>query len=396
MRQKILIFLILASIVFFHSCSTTKDIQTEPSERPEQQETEPSERPEQQETEPSEQPEQQEIVDTQKGPVVLEKIEPKTKPSKKFITPAPVGEIFQTGMASWYGGEFQGRRTANGEIYDMYKLTAAHKTLAFNTILEVENLNNGKRIRVRVNDRGPFVKGRILDLSYKAAQRLGCDADGTAPVTLRRVKPTDIQTPRRENTKLVSHNHQKTGTGKTSPPTIPAAAAATTANTSNHILRAGTEHSTPKPTTSTSPTSNPPAKKTSITNSPVAEPVVKYTPEVIDEEPISEPSRVKTQYAASTKTETPTLKRKDQPVKKDTLETLSVKYYLQAGAFSTQENAGKMLKNIKLILPKTPFKILSQDGLHKVISSGQATRKAAEKLKRILHDIDIEAFIKEM
>ncbi len=94
-------------------------------------------------------------------------------------------DIYQVGIASWYGGKFNGRRTSNGEIYDMYKLTAAHKELKFNTIVEVENLKNRKKVIVRINDRGPFVKDRIIDLSYKAAISLEIDDAGTAPVALR-------------------------------------------------------------------------------------------------------------------------------------------------------------------------------------------------------------------
>ncbi len=95
------------------------------------------------------------------------------------------GEVIQTGEASWYGGEFHGRLTAAGEVYDMHKLTAAHPDLPFHTLLEVENLENGRRVLVRINDRGPFLKGRIIDLSLKAAQRLGMAESGTARVSLR-------------------------------------------------------------------------------------------------------------------------------------------------------------------------------------------------------------------
>lgn len=92
---------------------------------------------------------------------------------------------FQRGVASWYGGKFHGRRTANGEIYDKHKLTAAHKTLPFNTIVEVTNLENQKKIIVRINDRGPFVKNRIIDLSKKAAEKIDMEDTGTAPVLLK-------------------------------------------------------------------------------------------------------------------------------------------------------------------------------------------------------------------
>jgi rare lipoprotein A len=79
----------------------------------------------------------------------------------------------ETGNASWYGKKFHGRKTANGETYDMYAMTAAHKTLPMNTVLLVRNLANGRETVVRVNDRGPFVRSRIIDLSYQAASEIG-------------------------------------------------------------------------------------------------------------------------------------------------------------------------------------------------------------------------------
>ncbi|HSL82322.1 MAG TPA: septal ring lytic transglycosylase RlpA family protein [Thermoanaerobaculia bacterium] len=98
--------------------------------------------------------------------------------------PADAPRVVETGTASWYGGKFHGRLTANGERYDMHGMTAAHKTLPFGTVLEVRNLDNGKVCRVRVNDRGPFVRGRIVDVSYAAAQTLGMIGPGTARVEL--------------------------------------------------------------------------------------------------------------------------------------------------------------------------------------------------------------------
>ncbi len=91
----------------------------------------------------------------------------------------------QRGVASWYGYKFQGKKTADGEIYNMYAHTAAHKTLPFNTYVIVKNLNNGRETKVRINDRGPFVKNRIIDLSYTAAEELGIVGTGTAPVELK-------------------------------------------------------------------------------------------------------------------------------------------------------------------------------------------------------------------
>ena len=88
----------------------------------------------------------------------------------------------QYGVASWYGGEFHGRSTSSGEVYDMYQLTCAHNTLPLGTIVMVTNLENGRSLELKVNDRGPFVKERIIDVSYAAAQMLGMWGKGTAPV----------------------------------------------------------------------------------------------------------------------------------------------------------------------------------------------------------------------
>jgi rare lipoprotein A len=91
----------------------------------------------------------------------------------------------QTGEASWYGKPHHGHRTASGEVFDMYRLTAAHPSLPFGSRVRVTNLRNGRSVEVRVNDRGPIVAGRIIDLSYAAAQELVAVADGTIPVRIR-------------------------------------------------------------------------------------------------------------------------------------------------------------------------------------------------------------------
>ncbi len=88
----------------------------------------------------------------------------------------------QRGVASWYGSKFHGRKTSNGEIYDMYAMTAAHKTLPLGVYVKVTHLQSGRSVIVRVNDRGPFVAGRIIDLSYAAAGQLGMADAGTAQV----------------------------------------------------------------------------------------------------------------------------------------------------------------------------------------------------------------------
>ena len=103
--------------------------------------------------------------------------------NNKRYYPIPSAEGYnERGIASWYGGKFHGRKTSNGETYNKYKMTAAHKTLPMNTMLLVKNLENGRKTIVRINDRGPFVRGRIIDLSYKAAKEIGMAQKGIARV----------------------------------------------------------------------------------------------------------------------------------------------------------------------------------------------------------------------
>jgi rare lipoprotein A len=100
------------------------------------------------------------------------------------LDPGSAGAHELVGIASWYGGGFQGRPTSSREIYDMFALTAAHKTLPFDTRVRVVNQANGRSAAVRINDRGPFVDGRIIDLSLAAARAIGMEEPGTAPVRL--------------------------------------------------------------------------------------------------------------------------------------------------------------------------------------------------------------------
>ncbi|MBX2809861.1 MAG: septal ring lytic transglycosylase RlpA family protein [Cellvibrionaceae bacterium] len=120
----------------------------------------------------------------------------------------------QRGLASWYGTKFHGRRTANGEVYDMFKMTAAHKTLPIPSYVRVTHVGNGLSVVVKINDRGPFHHQRIIDLSYAAARKLGIDQQGTALVEVVDITP---------DADAVADNHQAA-----SPPLL----SNTTANTS--------------------------------------------------------------------------------------------------------------------------------------------------------------------
>jgi rare lipoprotein A len=108
---------------------------------------------------------------------------------KRYYTRASAEGYVERGIASWYGTKFHGRRTSSGEPYDMYAMTAAHKTLPLPSYVRVTNLDNGRSAVLRVNDRGPFHDNRIIDLSYAAAKRLGIAARGTGLVEVRALGP---------------------------------------------------------------------------------------------------------------------------------------------------------------------------------------------------------------
>ncbi len=103
------------------------------------------------------------------------------------MTPVKRGYT-ENGIASWYGHPYHGRKTSNGEVYDMHKMTAAHRSLPFGVVVQVENKQNDKRVEVRINDRGPFVKNRIIDVSREAAERLGMIGPGTVPVKIKVIR----------------------------------------------------------------------------------------------------------------------------------------------------------------------------------------------------------------
>ena len=145
-------------------------------------------------------------------------------PNNSEAKPAPVSSVqskpevrkqvgktkpYQVGTASWYGKNFEGKETASGEPYDMYDMTAAHMTLPMGSYVKVTNLRNGKAVVVRVNDRGPIVPGRIIDLSYGAAEALQMKAHGLQRVRLDLVDPTVVAKARQPKPayQTLAYNH---------------------------------------------------------------------------------------------------------------------------------------------------------------------------------------------
>lgn len=137
-------------------------------------------------------------VDVSRIPNAVPKNEPKSRygnpesyvvfGKRYYVMESSKGYV-EKGIASWYGTKFHGRRTSSGETYDMYAMTAAHKSLPLPTYVKVTNLNNGKQIIVKVNDRGPFHENRIIDLSYVAAQKLDIVRNGTGLVEVEALQP---------------------------------------------------------------------------------------------------------------------------------------------------------------------------------------------------------------
>lgn len=127
----------------------------------------------------------------------------------KTYTVLPSGKGYhERGIASWYGSKFHGRRTSSGEVYDMHLATAAHKSLPLPTYAEVTNLDNGRKMIVKINDRGPFHEDRIIDLSYAAAIKLGVDQTGTARIDVRAI---DLKRPKQAAVKVADGTFLQVG-----------------------------------------------------------------------------------------------------------------------------------------------------------------------------------------
>jgi rare lipoprotein A len=220
----------------------------------------------------------------------------------------------ETGTASWYGEAFDQQYTANGEIFDLNKLTAAHRTLPLPSIVEVVNLQNSRALRVRVNDRGPFADGRILDVSRRVAQLLGFERGGTAQVRVRILKDESIQVAALAQRGIIGDGGI-TATVEAAPPMQTAALAPPPAP--------------PRPTTQTPAYRPPPSVRSAAYQPSPAAPEPRLTQQFPSLSPIS------TAEAAPMER----VLRLPSP-------NAPHRYFIQAGAFSAEENAWRLRSQI--------------------------------------------------
>src|SRR5580700_9960664 len=211
----------------------------------------------------------------------------------------------ETGLASWYGEAFDGQATANGEIYNLNELSAAHKTLPLPSVVEVTNQRNGRSLRLRVNDRGPYVEGRIIDVSRRASQLLGFETAGTTPVRVRILKDESIQ---------VAQAAMRGETGR--------------------VLLAEAPHSAPA-----EPRSARPAPPPVVVAAPAAPPVVAAA---------STPIPDTTPPSGAPRHQWPSLiaQAHAEPVRAPVSTAASGRIFVQAGAFAMPENAQRVRARI--------------------------------------------------
>jgi rare lipoprotein A len=251
-----------------------------------------------------------------------------------WYRPAEDFSYDETGIASWYGEDFHGKYTANGEIYDLNAMTAAHRTLPMPTIVQVTNLDNGRTIELRVNDRGPFARGRIIDVSRRAAQLLGFENQGTAKVRVRIMVPETIQA-----VALARRNGSDQKLGDDTPHAAPRDAVVAEALQPGAALRiAATEPSASSAAPAPTPTAVPPAAVTTASLPPVATAPMALAPTALSSAP--PPAVVAPPTAPRPLPETVTV----VPVK-------STQIYIQAGAYARADNALRTKARLEAIGP---------------------------------------------
>jgi len=265
--------------------------------------------------------------------------------------------FIQRGIASWYGKKFHGQKTSSGELYDMYKITAAHPTLPIPSYARVTNLSNGKQIIVRINDRGPFHSNRIIDLSYTGALKLDLLGKGSSQIEVERLLPADIDRMAENRKNQPDNNSRVLAANDTAhnqpvamipkPQVVQAVSPVTTV--------AVDTNSNVKPV-AVAPTSSVPQADTISMEDLLASQLIQETPQVNASEP-----------AASAKASAPTQTAS------------SGAYYLQFGAYAIRSNAESIMNHLKNRAENRlpDFDIVQQGSLYRLVSGPFHSRSEA-------------------
>lgn len=264
----------------------------------------------------------------------------------KWYYPAVNWSYDETGIASWYGPDFDGKYTANGERYDMNALTAAHRTLPMPSIVQVTNLNNGRSIRLRVNDRGPYARDRILDVSRRAAQMLGFENAGTAHVRVQLLQQPTLQA------ELLA---QRNGGPDVEAPTQ-LAAAEPIATVNEQTLAPPNGAATPPPAASASTATQQPAPRTATSHLALVAPAEAATTKAPAVAPAAN-SRMYIQAGAfSSRQNAETLKAKLTQFGTVNIDTAQVHganvYRVRIGPIATTGEAGRLLDDVVKSVPQ--------------------------------------------
>jgi rare lipoprotein A len=266
----------------------------------------------------------------------------------------------QTGIASWYGRKFHGQKTATGETYDMFAMSAAHPTLPLPSYARVTNLDNQKSVVVRVNDRGPFLHERIIDLSYAAAHRIGIAGPGSGRVMIERVFPGQVL-----QVAAASPNPPAGGTSVSTPARPPSTLVAVTPIPSTPALPAPTPLPDVLPGTGTGTTS------ASVTGSPTT--------------PVARPSTAPAPITPAPAVAVVTVPTPTPPVVQTAPTPITTEgqgFYIQLGAFGSAENANQFRDRMRRDMNwmRDPIGVTFASGLHRVRIGPFSQRDEAEAI----------------
>lgn len=269
----------------------------------------------------------------------------------------------ETGVGSWYGKKFHGRQTSIGEIYNMYEMTAAHKTMELPSYAKVTNLENGRSVIVRVNDRGPFVDNRIIDLSYAAASKLGYVNKGTARVRVERIRMADIKAgrvPEAAGTVIKQFDIDKITDNSADIAAI-ASVIGTAATVAKAVKDHHEEHTVTRSSNQT--TSTPAATAITLTPSPTTANVIT---EVVDLSGAVNLTEAAKEGMVSTEVDLTAT----QPVEN------SLSWSIQAGAFSSQTNADNYARELQKTLTDS-VSVIRDGNLYRVVIGNFSTKETA-------------------